>query len=135
MRTLSEICDSLTKAIRMELADQRVIFIHAFSAEKIQNPPNKFFVSVSLEEEKQEGFVADKSAIIRAVLIYRVYAPRDADDTELLALCEKLGQAIRIKGEEIVDTITMAGAHYDTKARAVYREIKTGISFMKEVIR
>ncbi len=134
MRTLDTRCDSLTKAVKEHLTDQSVVFIHAFSAEKIQFPPNKFLVSVSLNEIGEENYVADPGGIIRASLTYRVYAPRDTHEAKLCQLCENLSQAICAKGCGVVDTVSISGVSYDTKARCMYREIKTRISYPKEVI-
>lgn len=135
LKTLETKCDNLTKAVKCRLADQSVEFIHAFSAEKIQNPPKKYIVSVSADEIKESGFVADNGGLVEATLTYRVYAPRDTNDKELCRLCTELAQAIGIEGRELVNTVRTAKPSYDTKARCIYREISVGISYLKEVIR
>lgn len=135
LKTLDTKCNDLTKAVKSHLADQSVEFIHAFSAEKIQNPPQKYIVSVVVEDIQESGFVADSGGIVEATLTYRVYAPRDTNDEELCRLCTELAQAIGIEGKELVDTVRTAKPSYDTKARCIYREISVGISYLKEVIR
>ena len=135
MTTLDTKCDRLIKSVRSYFADQGVVFIHAFSAEKIQNPPKKYLVSVSQEEVKETGFVADVSGgIVEAALNCRVYAPRDADGESLTALCLSLAQAIRSEGSDLVGAVALSEIRYDTKARTVYRDIRTRISYPKEVI-
>ena len=135
MRTLDVGCDRLIKSVRAYFADQGVVFIHAFSAEKIQNPPKKYLVSVSQDEVKEKGFVADvNGGIVEAVLVCRVYAPRDADGKDLTALCLSLAQAIRSEGSDIVTAVALSEIRYDTKARTVYRDVRAQISYPKEVV-
>ena len=134
MRTLDTRCGRLIKNVKSRLADRSVVFVHAFSADKIQNPPEKYLVSVSAGEAGTEGFVADQNGgIVRAALTCRVFAPRGADGEALNSLCLSLAEATRSAGKEIVDTVSISETRYDSKARTVYRTVRARLSYPKEV--
>ena len=134
MRTLEGRIDRLVKAVKADLADKSVVFIHAFSAEKIQTPPTKYLVSVSSDEVGVRGFVADdRGGIVTADLTFRVYAPRSAKGEELNRLCGRVADLIRAEGGTEQGSVTVSKIYYDTSVRTVYRDIKVQIAYPKGV--
>lgn len=134
MKALEETAERLIMGIRSRASLGGVVFIHAYSPEKLPFPIDRYFAAVSTDKAQRDSFVSDQGhALFSGVMKIRVYAPNDTDGCELFGLCASMLDALVTEGRDVLSETWISEIRYDTKAKTVYREISAQMDLISGV--
>ncbi len=134
MKTLDDKIALIVKDLKKRDMLKDVVFIRAFPPERLPNPVEDIFASVTVSEVSSESLVANRRAYVTdATLRIRLYSPIDEKESRLSVCSAEVFDVLRNEEADTVTSVTVSAVKYETQARAIYRDILADLRYISEV--